>query len=228
MVMNGAANRDPRQFERARRIRCRPPKCPPSHRVRARYPLLPRRAAGPCGGPGLPRTPARPHHRHQDLGGQSTVPPTPGATRYVPTYILRGLTELHLEFTRRRGHAPMRAAVDDQRCRGHGVCITICPEVFDPHRRRLRGRAEPRYPWNSRRRFPRPSQAARSRPSRRNEVLGRPTSPAPAQSRPSPWFRPSGSPPCPAAGSHPSFQACRARRGPVGRRGPVPISVHRE
>ena len=24
----------------------------------------------------------------------------------------------------------MRAAVDDQRCRGHGVCITICPEVF--------------------------------------------------------------------------------------------------
>ena len=25
----------------------------------------------------------------------------------------------------------MRAAVDDQRCRGHGVCITICPEVFE-------------------------------------------------------------------------------------------------
>ena len=24
----------------------------------------------------------------------------------------------------------MRAAVDDQRCRGHGVCITICPQVF--------------------------------------------------------------------------------------------------
>ena len=24
----------------------------------------------------------------------------------------------------------MRAAVDDQRCRGHRACITICPEVF--------------------------------------------------------------------------------------------------
>ncbi|MEU5880536.1 ferredoxin [Spirillospora sp. NPDC047279] len=25
----------------------------------------------------------------------------------------------------------MRAAVDEDRCRGHGVCLTICPEVFD-------------------------------------------------------------------------------------------------
>ena len=25
----------------------------------------------------------------------------------------------------------MKATVDDQRCRGHGVCITICPEVFE-------------------------------------------------------------------------------------------------
>jgi ferredoxin len=24
----------------------------------------------------------------------------------------------------------MRVTVDDQRCRGHGVCITLCPEVF--------------------------------------------------------------------------------------------------
>ena len=24
----------------------------------------------------------------------------------------------------------MRATVDDSRCRGHGVCTTICPEVF--------------------------------------------------------------------------------------------------
>lgn len=24
----------------------------------------------------------------------------------------------------------MKVAVDDQRCRGHGVCVTICPEVF--------------------------------------------------------------------------------------------------
>ena len=24
----------------------------------------------------------------------------------------------------------MKVTVDDQRCRGHGVCVTICPEVF--------------------------------------------------------------------------------------------------
>ncbi len=24
----------------------------------------------------------------------------------------------------------MRVSVDDQRCRGHGVCTTLCPEVF--------------------------------------------------------------------------------------------------
>ncbi len=24
----------------------------------------------------------------------------------------------------------MRVWVDDQRCRGHGVCTTLCPEVF--------------------------------------------------------------------------------------------------
>ena len=24
----------------------------------------------------------------------------------------------------------MKVSVDDQRCRGHGVCVTLCPEVF--------------------------------------------------------------------------------------------------
>ena len=24
----------------------------------------------------------------------------------------------------------MKVAVDDQRCRGHGMCLTLCPEVF--------------------------------------------------------------------------------------------------
>ncbi|TVS89105.1 ferredoxin [Mycobacterium helveticum] len=24
----------------------------------------------------------------------------------------------------------MRVWVDDQRCRGHGVCVTLCPQVF--------------------------------------------------------------------------------------------------
>ena len=25
----------------------------------------------------------------------------------------------------------MKVTVDEDRCRGHGVCWTICPEVFD-------------------------------------------------------------------------------------------------
>jgi ferredoxin len=24
----------------------------------------------------------------------------------------------------------MKVGVDDQRCRGHGVCVTLCPQVF--------------------------------------------------------------------------------------------------
>ncbi len=24
----------------------------------------------------------------------------------------------------------MKVTVDDQRCRGHGMCLTLCPEVF--------------------------------------------------------------------------------------------------
>ena len=25
----------------------------------------------------------------------------------------------------------MKVWVDDQRCRGHGVCVSLCPDVFD-------------------------------------------------------------------------------------------------
>lgn len=25
----------------------------------------------------------------------------------------------------------MKVAVDDERCRGHGMCLTFCPEVFE-------------------------------------------------------------------------------------------------
>ncbi|MCG5433972.1 ferredoxin [Mycobacterium sp. MYCO198283] len=24
----------------------------------------------------------------------------------------------------------MRASVDDDRCRGHGICVAVCPEIF--------------------------------------------------------------------------------------------------
>ena len=50
--------------------------------------------------------------------------------QYVPTFILRGLTRLHLEFTPADGEGSMKVAVDADRCRGHGVCWSLCPEVF--------------------------------------------------------------------------------------------------
>jgi ferredoxin len=34
----------------------------------------------------------------------------------------------------------MRIRVDDERCRGHGTCCALCPEVFDL----TKGYAEPR------------------------------------------------------------------------------------
>ncbi len=45
---------------------------------------------------------------------------------YIPTFILRGLTHLHLEFD-----VQMKVAVDEDRCAGHGMCLTLCPEVFE-------------------------------------------------------------------------------------------------
>ena len=98
MVLNGAANRDPRQFEDPDEFRRRPRERAPAPRVRARHPHLPRRAARPRRGPRQHRAAARPHGRHQDLGAEHGPP---GARRYeyAPTYILRGLQHLHLEFT---------------------------------------------------------------------------------------------------------------------------------
>ena len=27
----------------------------------------------------------------------------------------------------------MKVTVDEDRCRGHGMCLTLCPEVFEMH-----------------------------------------------------------------------------------------------
>ncbi len=69
MVLNGAANHDPRAVRRPGRAPPRPAERPPAPRVRVRHPHLRRRAACPSRGPRHARAHPRPHGRHPDLGG---------------------------------------------------------------------------------------------------------------------------------------------------------------
>ena len=99
MLLNGAANRDPRRFECPARVPDRPAERAGAHRVRSRQPLVPRRRRSPG-----PRAASA-------SSASSTACATSGSPRsttarratrrfgYEPTWILRGLTELHLEFT---------------------------------------------------------------------------------------------------------------------------------
>ena len=69
MLLNGAANRDPRRFECPAEFRLDRPNVQGAHRVRARRPLLPRRPAGPGRGPHQLRAHPRPDARHPAVGG---------------------------------------------------------------------------------------------------------------------------------------------------------------
>ena len=71
MVLNGAANRDPRQFDDPDELRLDRVERPPAPRVRVRHPHLRGRAARAGRGPRQPRAHPRPHGRHQDLGGRA-------------------------------------------------------------------------------------------------------------------------------------------------------------
>ena len=53
------------------RVPARPQERPRAHRVQPRYPLLPRRAAGPRGGPGQHRADSRPAGRHHHRRGEA-------------------------------------------------------------------------------------------------------------------------------------------------------------
>ncbi len=99
MLLNGAANRDPRLFECPAEFRVDRPNAKVAHRLRARCALVSREAHWPaskaasassasstaCATSGSPRsTTGRPTARHFD---------------YEPTWVLRGLSNLHIEFT---------------------------------------------------------------------------------------------------------------------------------
>jgi cytochrome P450 family 150 subfamily A5 len=96
-VLNGAANRDPRRFEDPAEFRV--------DRGNAREHLAFGRGVHSCPGGSLARLEARVSierllDRTADIRISEAQHGPPGARRYhyVPTYILRGLTRLHLEF----------------------------------------------------------------------------------------------------------------------------------
>jgi cytochrome P450 len=98
MVLNGAANRDPRRFE--------DPDALQPTRKNARQHLAFGRGIHSCPGAPLARAEARVAierllDRTIDIRISDAMHGTVGDRRYeyVPTYILRGLTDLHLEFT---------------------------------------------------------------------------------------------------------------------------------
>jgi cytochrome P450 len=98
MVLNGAANRDPRHFEEPTEFRV--------DRQNARTNLAFGRGLHACPGGPLARTEARVSiqrmlERTRDIRISETEHGPAGARKfsYAPTYILRGLNRLHLEFT---------------------------------------------------------------------------------------------------------------------------------
>ena len=98
MVLNGAANRDPRHFEDPTEFRV--------DRGNAREHLAFGRGVHSCPGGSLARLETRVSierllDRTTNIGISEEHHGPPDARRYhyMPTYILRGLTRLHLEFT---------------------------------------------------------------------------------------------------------------------------------
>jgi len=98
MVLNAAANRDPRKFDR--------PDTFDPERENARHHIAFGHGVHVCPGAPLARTEGRVSlekllDRMDRIGISEAAHGPPGERRYsyVPTYILRGLTRLHIEFT---------------------------------------------------------------------------------------------------------------------------------
>jgi cytochrome P450 family 150 subfamily A5 len=97
MVMNGAANRDPRQFEDPDTLNI--------ERANARRHIAFGRGVHSCPGAPLARAETKvslerilDRTKHIGLSEEHHGPAGDRRFNYVPTFILRGLTELHLEF----------------------------------------------------------------------------------------------------------------------------------
>ena len=97
MIVQAAANRDPRRFEDPA-TSIRPARMLASTSRSGEASTAARRAAGPRRNAGGDRAAAGPHIGHPDQR-EHHGPANDRRYQYVPTYILRGLTELHLEFT---------------------------------------------------------------------------------------------------------------------------------
>jgi cytochrome P450 len=97
MLLNGAANRDPRRFENPEEF------CVDRHNARAHIAFG--RGAHTCPGGPLARAEGRvsldrilDRMRNISLDEEHHGPPTDRRYRYEPTWILRGLSDLHLKF----------------------------------------------------------------------------------------------------------------------------------
>ena len=81
------------------RVRHRPAERPPAHRLRARDPHVCGRAARPSRGAGDRQPLPRPHRDHHASPRSTTDRPDARRYDYLPTFFLRGLENLNLEFT---------------------------------------------------------------------------------------------------------------------------------
>ena len=130
MLVNAAANRDPGQFE--------DPATFDAERANARMHLAFGRGIHTCPGAPLARAEARVSlERLLDRTADiriSEAAPRPGRRPPLPLRADVHPPRPHPAAPRvhaRRRTGPVKVEIDADRCRGHGVCWSLCPQVFD-------------------------------------------------------------------------------------------------